>query len=66
MLPTNETMIATRQVIDEQIDKRIEKLEKEKYWDWQTMDDTGNMDRCNAYFVYLTVYRSYKQYTFYL
>lgn len=40
MLPTNETMVATRQVIDEQIDKRIEKLQNEKYWDWETAEGT--------------------------
>lgn len=41
MLPTNETLVATREVIDEQIDKRIEELEREKYWDWQPADDSS-------------------------
>lgn len=41
MLPTNETLVATREVIDEQIDKRIDELEKEKYWDWQPTDDSS-------------------------
>lgn len=41
MLPSNETLVAAREVIDEQIDKRIQELEKEKYWDWQPTDDSG-------------------------
>ncbi|CAO3640235.1 unnamed protein product [Mucor hiemalis] len=39
MLPSNETLVAAREVINEQIDKRIDELEKEKYWDWQPADD---------------------------
>lgn len=39
MLPSNETLVAAREVMNEQIDKRIEELEKEKYWDWQPADD---------------------------
>jgi hypothetical protein len=41
MLPTNETLVATRDVIDEQIDKRVDELQKEKYWDWQPADDSS-------------------------
>lgn len=43
MLPTNITLIGAREVIDEQIDKRIDGLEKEKYWDWQPSDDSSGM-----------------------
>lgn len=39
MLPTNETLESTRRVIDEQLDKRMDEIEKEKYWDWQPTDD---------------------------
>lgn len=41
MLPTNQTLVAAREVIDEQIDKRIDELEREKYWDWQPSDDSS-------------------------
>lgn len=46
MLPSNETLVAAREVINEQIDKRIEELEKEKYWDWQPADD-GKLEKNN-------------------
>ncbi|CAO0795418.1 unnamed protein product [Mucor circinelloides] len=42
MLPTNETLVAARNVVDEQIDKRIEELKREKYWDWQGGDDSDD------------------------
>jgi len=42
MLPTNETLVAARNVIDEQIDKRIDELKREKYWDWQGVDDSDD------------------------
>ncbi|KAI7889472.1 uncharacterized protein EV154DRAFT_514338 [Mucor mucedo] len=46
MLPTNKTLVAAREVIDEQIDKRIDELEREKYWDWQPSDESS--DRSNS------------------
>lgn len=39
MLPTNETLTTTREVIEEQLDKRMDEIEREKYWDWQPTDD---------------------------
>ncbi|KAI7897604.1 uncharacterized protein BX663DRAFT_556558 [Cokeromyces recurvatus] len=39
MLPSNDTFIIARNVINEQIDKRIEELKEERYWDWQSIDD---------------------------
>ncbi|KAI9477893.1 MAG: hypothetical protein EXX96DRAFT_229516 [Benjaminiella poitrasii] len=44
MLPSNEKFTMARNVIDEQIDKRIEELKKEKYWDWQSIEEGGEHD----------------------
>ncbi|KAI8075773.1 hypothetical protein BDF21DRAFT_423644 [Thamnidium elegans] len=46
MLPTNETLESTRLIIDEQLDKRMGEVEREKYWDWQPTD--GESDRSNS------------------
>ncbi|KAI8645850.1 hypothetical protein BD408DRAFT_43760 [Parasitella parasitica] len=54
MLPTNDTLVSTRYVIDEQIEKRIQELNQEKYWDWQGLgdsEDTTNLPfTCNFQF----------------
>ncbi|KAI8984048.1 hypothetical protein BDF20DRAFT_857701 [Mycotypha africana] len=40
MLPNNETFVMARNVINEQIEKRIEELKSNRIWDWQTVDDS--------------------------
>ncbi|KAI8983562.1 hypothetical protein BDB01DRAFT_791258 [Pilobolus umbonatus] len=40
MLPSNHTFVNTRGVLEEQIDKRIEELTHEAYWDYQSMSES--------------------------
>lgn len=68
MLPTNETLVATRQVIDEQIDKRMDELEREKYWDWQPTEDSSGNDMFffifHSFYSFLFIKRTFKNHIF--
>lgn len=43
MLPSNQSLNMTRNVLNEQLDKRIAEIKQERYWDWQATEDSGKI-----------------------
>lgn len=41
MLQSNASFVDTRKVLVEQIDKKIEELDKSPYWDWEVNDESA-------------------------
>jgi hypothetical protein len=39
MMPNNESMVETQKVLDAEVEKRIDELNKSAYWEWQSVGE---------------------------